>query len=126
VIVAERDVEPVFAAYEYAIDALPEPDALPALTVSHDWLLVAVHAHVEALAVSAMLPDPAVAGAEAVDDASVYVHVPPPGGVARYGWSVGRLAARPHRCARYPSSFCRSPTDSADCTITTSAMSPFR
>jgi hypothetical protein len=37
-------------------------------------LLVAVHAQVEADAVSAMLPDPAVAGTEAVDDASVYVH----------------------------------------------------
>jgi hypothetical protein len=73
VIVAERDVDAVFAEYEYAIDALPEPDALPALTVSHDWLLVAVHAHVEALAVSAMLPEPAVAGTEAVEDARVYV-----------------------------------------------------
>jgi hypothetical protein len=49
------------------------PDALPALTVSHDWLLVAVHAQVEADAVSATVPDPAVAGTEAVDDASVYV-----------------------------------------------------
>jgi hypothetical protein len=75
VIVAERDVEPVFAAYEYAIDALPLPDALPELTVSHDWLLVAVHAQVEADAVSATVPEPAVAGTEAVDDASVYVHV---------------------------------------------------
>jgi hypothetical protein len=74
VIVAERDVDAVFATYEYAIDALPEPDALPELTVSHDWLLVAVHAHVEADAVSATVPEPAVAGTEAVVDASVYVH----------------------------------------------------
>jgi hypothetical protein len=78
VIVAERDVEPVFASHEYAIDALPEPDALPELTVSHAAFDVAVQAHVEAHPTRSMLPEPAVAGTDAVDDASVYVHAGTP------------------------------------------------
>jgi hypothetical protein len=49
--------------------ALPLPEALPALTVSHAAFDVAVHAQFEADAVSATLPDPAVAGTLWVDAA---------------------------------------------------------
>jgi hypothetical protein len=72
--VAERAVVAVFAEYAYATVALPVPEPLPGLGAIHDWLLVAVHAHVEADAVSATVPEPAAAGTDAVEDASAYVH----------------------------------------------------
>ena len=51
----------VFAAVLYPTLPSPEPEA-PLVTVSHDWLLVAVHAHPAVAAIAKLDAPPAAAG----------------------------------------------------------------
>ena len=76
VIVPMRCDVPVLGATEYPTDPLPRPVA-PDVTVIHAAVLVAVHEHVFAEAVTATVPVLLAAATARLAGASEYVHVVP-------------------------------------------------